>query len=167
MAAQMEHALIIVFDGAGARTFKLSPKGRLQLQSETTSGLHRRTSEMVSDKQGRSFASAGGGLRSPYEPKHDPHKMEKHNFVHRMVKQLDDSYDRNEFKHLVLVAPERSLGEFRTLAPDKLMKAVWREVPKELTHLSDHELGRRLMPCSSRSRVPLPRVRGNRDSKIS
>jgi len=146
MAAQMEHALIIVFDGAGARTFKLSPKGRLQLQSETTSGLHRRTSEMVSDKQGRSFASAGGGLRSPYEPKHDPHRMEKHNFVHRMVKQLDDSYDRNEFKHLVLVAPERSLGEFRTLAPDKLMKAVWREVPKELTHLSDHELERRLMP---------------------
>jgi protein required for attachment to host cells len=146
MAAHMEHALIIVFDGSGARTFKLSPKGRLQLLSQIASGLHRRTSEVMSDKQGRTFASAGGGSRSPYEPKHDPHKMEKHNFVYRMVKQLDDSYDRNEFKRLVLVAPERSLGEFRTLAPDKLLRAVWREVPKELTHLSDHELERRLMP---------------------
>ena len=146
MAAQMEHALIIVFDGSGARTFKLSPKRRLQLLSETSSGLHRRTSEQVSDRPGRTFASAGGGSRSPYEPKHDPHKMEKHNFVHRMVKQLDDAYDRNEFKHLVLVAPERSLGEFRALAPDKLIRALWHEVPKELTHLSDHELERRLMP---------------------
>ena len=146
MAAQMEHALIIVFDGAGARYFKLSPKGRLQLLKEVASVLHRKTSETVSDRQGRGFASAGGGIRSPYEPKHDPHKMEKHNFVHRMVKELDDSYDRNEFKHLVLVAPERSLGEFRTLAPDKLRKAVSHEVPKELTHLSEHELERRLKP---------------------
>jgi protein required for attachment to host cells len=146
MATETKDALIIVFDGSGARYFKLSPKGRLQLLSELSSGLHRRTSEVVSDKQGRTFASAGGCARSPYEPKHDPHKMEKHNFVHRMVKQLDDSYDRNEFKHLVLVAPERSLGEFRTLAPDKLRRAVWREVPKELTHLSEHELERRLMP---------------------
>ena len=81
---------------------------------------------MVSDRQGRTFASAGGGIRSPYEPKHDPHKMEKHNFVHRLVEELDDSYDRNEFKHLIVVAPERSLGEFRALAPDKIRRVTAR-----------------------------------------
>ena len=146
MAAESDEVLVIVFDGGGARYFKRSPNGHLQFLSETSSGLHRRTSEQVSDRQGRTFASAGGGIRSPYEPKHDPHKMEKHNFVHRLVKQLDDSYDRNEFKHLVLVAPERTLGEFRTIAPDKLRRAVWREVPKELTHFSAHELEKRLKP---------------------
>jgi hypothetical protein len=86
MAVDMKDVLIVVFDGAGARYFKLSAKGRLGLLKEVESGLHRKTSETVSDKQGRSFASAGGGIRSPYEPKHDPHKMEKHNFVHRIIK---------------------------------------------------------------------------------
>jgi protein required for attachment to host cells len=146
MAAETEEILVIVFDGAGARFFKRSPNGRLELLKEVASGLHRSTSETVSDRQGRTFASAGGGIRSPYEPKHDPHKMEKHNFVHRLVKELDDSYDRQEFKHLALVAPQRSLGEFRSIAPDKLLRAVWREVPKELTQLSAHELENRLKP---------------------
>jgi len=141
-----EEILVLVFDGKGARYFKRSPNGRLELLHQIESGLHRRTSEAVSDRQGRTFASTGGGIRSPYEPKHDPHKMEKHNFVHHLVKQLDDSFDRNEFKHLVLVAPERSLGEFRAIAADKLRRAVWREVPKELTHLSAHELEGRLNP---------------------
>ena len=146
MAVDMDDVLIVVFDGAGARYFKRSAKGRLALLNEVDSGLHRRTSETVSDRQGRAFASAGGGIRSPYEPKHDPHKMEKHNFVHRIVQELDDSYDRNEFKHLVIVAPQRSIGEFRAIAPDKLRQAVWREVPKELTQLSAHELESRLKP---------------------
>lgn len=144
MAAETEEVLVIVFDGSGARFLRRWPNGRLELLNEVASGLHRRTSEAVSDRQGRTFASAGGGIRSPYEPKHDPHKMEKHNFVHRLVKQLDDSYDRGEFKHLVVVAPQRSIGEFRTLAPDKLRRVVWREVPKDLSHLTVHELETRL-----------------------
>lgn len=146
MAAETEEVLVIVFDGSGARYFQRSPNGRLQFLHEVASGLHRKTSEQVSDRPGRTFASAGGGIRSSYEPKHDPHKMEKRNFVHRLVKELDDSYDRNEFKHLVLVAPERSLGEFRTIAAEKLRRAVWREVPKELTQFSAHELETRLKP---------------------
>src|SRR5262245_41609730 len=146
MAAETEEILVLVFDGRGARYFKRSPNGRLELLNQIESGLHRKTSEAVSDRQGRTFASAGGGIRSPYEPKHDPHKMEKHNFVHRLVAELDDSYDRNEFKNLIVVAPERSLGEFRSIASDKLLRAVAHEVPKELTQLSAHELEIRLKP---------------------
>ena len=146
MAAQTEEVLVLVFDGGGARYLKRWPNGRLELLSEFDSGLPRKTSEMVADRQGRSFASAGGGIRSPYEQKHDPHKMEKHNFVHRLIEELDDAYDRHAFKHLVVVAPERSLGEFRSQAPDKLRRAVWREVPKEFTQLSAHDLEARLKP---------------------
>jgi protein required for attachment to host cells len=146
MAADLEHILVLVFDGAGGRYFKRSPDGRLQLLNEIRSGLHRKTSDAVSDRPGRTFASTGIGVRHAYEAKHDKHKMEKHNFVHAIVKALDDSYDRGEFKQLALVAPERSLGEFHALAPDKLLKAVVREVPKELTQLSVHELESRLKP---------------------
>jgi protein required for attachment to host cells len=144
MSAETEESLVVVFDGAGARFFRRAPNGRLTLINEVESGLHRKTSDIVSDRQGRTFASAGGGIRSPYEPQHDPRKMERHNFVHRLVEELDDSYDRNQFKYLIVVAPERSLGEFRSLAPEKLRRAVWREVPKGFTNLTVHELEARL-----------------------
>ena len=143
MATETPETLVVVFDGAKARFLRRDKKGRLTLENEIESGLARKTSEIVSDRQGRTFASAGGGVRSAYEPKHDPHKMEKHNFVHGLVKTLDDSYDRNEFKQLIVVAPERSLGEFRALAPDKLRRVAV-EVPKELTQLSVHDLQARL-----------------------
>ncbi len=143
MARENSEALVVVFDGARARFLRRDTKGRLTLENEIESGLARKTSEIVSDKQGRTFASAGGGVRSTYEPKHDPHKMEKHNFVHGLVKGLDDSYDRNEFRQLIVVAPERSLGEFRALAPDKILR-VTVEVPKDLTQLKVHELRERL-----------------------
>jgi protein required for attachment to host cells len=144
MAAETEDVLVVVFDGKGARFLRRWPNGRLELLNVMQSELQRRTSDAVSDRQGRTFASAGGGIRSPYEPEHDPHKMEKHDLVHRIVKQLDDAFDRNEYKHLVVVAPERTIGEFRSLAPDKIRRIVWREVPKELTQLSVHELESRL-----------------------
>jgi protein required for attachment to host cells len=154
MAAETEEVLIIVFDGSGARFLRRWPNGRLELLNEVASGLHRRTSEAVSDRQGRTFASAGGGIRSPYEPKHDQHKMEKHNFVHRLVKELDDSYDQGKFKHLVVVAPQRSIGEFRTLASDKLRRVVWREVPKDLSNLTVHELEIRLKEALGPTALP-------------
>jgi protein required for attachment to host cells len=144
MNAESEEVLVIVFDGSGARFLRRWPNGRLELLNEVASGLHRKTSEAVSDRQGRTFASAGGGQRSNYEPKHDPHKMEKHNFVHRLVKELDDAYDQGKFKYLVVVAPQRSIGEFRSLASDKLRQVVWREVPKDLSNLTVHELEPRL-----------------------
>lgn len=142
--AETPDTLVLVFDGARARFLKRDGKGRLTLVNEIESGLARKTSEIVSDRQGRTFGSAAGGVRSTYEPKHDPHKMEKHNFVHGLVKALDDSYDRNEFKQLIVVAPERSLGEFRALAADKLLRSIVSEVPKELIQVPIHELQDRL-----------------------
>ena len=143
MAIETPETLVLVFDGAKARFLRRDKKGRLTLENEIESGLARKTSDIVSDRQGRTFASAGGGVRSTYEPKHDPHKMEKHNFVHGLVKTLDDSYDRNEFRALIVVAPERSLGEFRALAADKILR-VTAEVPKDLTQLKVHEHQERL-----------------------
>src|SRR5262245_3126681 len=146
MTSDAVETMVVVFDGGRARFFAREPKGRLIFLDEIDSGLHKRTQDAVSDKDGRSFASTHSGVRHAYEPKHDKHKMEKHNFVHRLVRLLDDSYDRGEIKRLALVAPERSLGEFRSLASTKLTKLVWREVPKEFTQYPLHELQTRLAP---------------------
>jgi len=151
--AGIPDTLIIVFDGAKARFFKLGANASLTASAETESGLHRFTREIVSDKEGRTFSSVGG-VRHAYEPRHDPHKQEKHDFVHRLVQTLDDAYDQGAYQRLVVVAPERSLGEFRALASARLKKLIALEVAKELTQFSDHKLEERLRPSLARLSEP-------------
>ena len=64
----------------------------------------------------------------------------------RLAKTLDTAYDQGAFRSLIVVAPERSLGEFRKLASSRLTKLVASEVPKELTQYKDHEILERLKP---------------------
>jgi len=144
MTSEARETMVAVFDGGGARFFTREPNGQLVFLTEIKSGLHKHTQDAVSDKDGRSFASTHSGVRHAYEPKHEKHKWEKHDFVQRLVKMLDDAYDRGEAKQFAVVAPERSLGEFRALASTKLLKLIWREVPKDFTQYSTHELQIRL-----------------------
>jgi len=139
--ADMRDLLIVVFDGRMARFFKGDASARLKPVSEMHSELHRFAHETGSDKGGRRFSFSG---RHAIEPKHDLHKEEKHDFVLKLAKTLDTAYDQGAFKRLIVVAPERSLGEFRSLASSRLMKLVVRQVPHELTQYSDHEIMERL-----------------------
>ena len=143
--ADFPDTLVAVFDGAKARFFKVAANGELRASAEMQSGLHHFNRDTVSDKEGRTFSSVGS-VRHAYEPKHDPHKQEKHDFVHRLVKILDDAYDQGAYRQLIVVAPGRSVGEFRTLASDRLKKLVVQEIAKEFTQYSDHELEQRLRP---------------------
>ena len=141
--ADMLDLLILVFDGEKARFFKGDAKEGLRPSADMQSELHRFSREVGTDKGGRRFSATG---RQAMEPKHDLHKEEKHDFVLKLVKTLDTAYDQGAFKSLMVVAPERSLGEFRKLVSDRLRKLVVSEVPKELTQYSDHELMERLRP---------------------
>ena len=141
--ADMLDLLVVVFDGAIARFFKGDAGSGLRPAAEMHSGLHPFSRDVGSDRTGRRFSAAG---RHAIQPKHDLHEQEKHDFVLRLVKTLDTAYDQGAFKGLMLVAPERSLGEFRKLASARLMRLVRREVPKELTQYSGHELFERLRP---------------------
>lgn len=141
--ADMLDLLIVVFDGRMARFFKGDASAGLKPVSEMHSELHRFARETGSDKGGRRFSATG---RHAVEPKHDLHKEEKHDFVLKLAKTLDTAYDQGAFKRLIVVAPERSLGEFRTVATARLMKLVVAQLPKELTQYSDHEIMERLRP---------------------
>ena len=139
--ADMLDLLIVVFDGRVARFFKGDASAGLKPVSEMHSELHRFARDSGSDKGGRRFSPTS---RHAIEPKHDLHKEEKHDFVVKLVKTLTTAYDQGAFKRLIVVAPERSLGEFRKVASERLMKLVVAQVPNELTRCSDHELTERL-----------------------
>jgi protein required for attachment to host cells len=141
-----DHALVAVFDSSHVRFFEYKPAhGRLDnILADVSSGLHHDRRDIESDRLGRGISS--GGQHHAFESHSDPRKMEKHDFVHAIARAIEAALDRHKFNALVVVAPERSVGEFRTVASDKVKKTIWREVPKEFSNLSDSELSTHLIP---------------------
>ncbi|HEX2589921.1 MAG TPA: host attachment protein, partial [Rhizomicrobium sp.] len=73
-------------------------------------------------------------------------KLEKHDFVKAIASAIEVALDQHAFGKLVVVAPSRSVGEFRSVASEKVLRTVWREVPKEMANLSDPQLQEQLVP---------------------
>jgi protein required for attachment to host cells len=134
--------LVVVFDGAVARFFRPHHDGHLEeTLDEANKRLHRGHGDF---KTGEPVAHVGGAAHN-HESKRDPKKLEKHDFVAALVKELDQSFDRNEFRTLIVIAQDRTLGEFRKLAPEKLKRVILHEIPKDLTNLPVRELQQHLI----------------------
>lgn len=143
-----DRTLVAVFDSDLARFFEYRPAhGKLvpTLQN-MKSALDHHGRDIETDKPGRGFASSGGGVRHSLESRHDPRKLEKHDFVLAVAKAVGDALEKHTFGRLAIVAPHRSVGEFRSVASDNVKKALWREIGKEFAKLSDSELEQQLLP---------------------
>ena len=88
--------------------------------------------DVTSDRPGRSFGSAGGGVRHAIEPHHDYHKQEKHKFAAAMAHAINQACLAGDYDRLVLVVPPRTLGELRSLLSDRV-QAHMSVIPKDLT----------------------------------
>src|ERR1700760_2373662 len=132
MSIDSERTLVAVFDSGHVEFLEYkAAHGKLEpILGDVTSGLHHDNRDIVSDRPGR--GASGGGQHHAYESEHDPKKMEKHDFVRKIAQALDAVLDQHQFGRLVVVAPSRSIGEFRSVASEKVLKTVWREVPKEM-----------------------------------
>ena len=97
-----------------------SPEERLQSHIEK------------SDQPGRSLGSSGDGVRHALESHSDYRKLEKHKFTTAVALALAHAANNNEFDRLILVAPSRSIGEFRKCLPDDV-QARTDFVRKDLT----------------------------------
>ena len=140
---------VAVVDGKRARCFRLGGSGQLEPVPQGTfdsATLGRRTSELVSDRAGRSFASSRSGTRHAMEPPRDPRKLEKHRFAARFTAFLDAALADDQFDRCVLVAPPRSLGELRGLMSASLKERIWKEVAKDLAGLPAEALATMLTP---------------------
>jgi len=142
-----DRTLVAVFDAAHVRFFEYKQAhGRLEnILADVSSGLHHDRRDIESDRPGRGFSSAGGQQHA-YESEHDPRKLEKHDFVVAIAHAVEAALDQHKFNRLVVVAPSRAVGEFRSVASDKVKNVVWREVAKEFANLSDSELHDHLVP---------------------
>jgi protein required for attachment to host cells len=141
-----EKTLVAVFDAAHVRFFEYKQShGKLEnILADVSSGLHHARRDIGSDRPGRTISS--GGQHHAYESEHDPRKLEKHDFVRAIAQAIEAALVQHAFGRLVVVAPSRAVGEFRTVAGDKVRKIIWREVAKEFANLSDSELHDHLVP---------------------
>lgn len=144
---------IVVADGARARFFSPAEDGKTLVPARTADLVspesRRHTRDLVSDKPGRSFSSARGGMRHSFEAPHDHHKLEKHKFSAVLAELLDGACERKEFDQLILVAPHRSLGELRGLLSDRVRRCIRQEIAKDLTGATPSMLWRHLRPAVS------------------
>ena len=136
---------ILVADGARARILKNDGpgKGIQQAVDAEFQTEHPRTSEMGTDRPGRTHESANSA-RHALEPTVDWHRFEKEKFAKEMAKILDQAGSTGAYDRLILVAPPKTLGDLRGALGDATRKKVSGEIDKDLTHVSVGEMPGRL-----------------------
>jgi protein required for attachment to host cells len=136
---------ILIADGARARIFVNNGpgKGVAALEGAEFSADHRPDREIMSDKPGRTFESAGT-MRHAIEPRQDPHRELKRSFAERLAGMLDQKLATKEFDRVVLVAPPVTLGDLRSALSAPVRAAVYAELDKDLTKTPAAELPKHL-----------------------
>lgn len=135
---------ILIADGATARIFLNDGPGRgltPAVDDDFSTDLPP-TREVMADRPGTS--ASGAGPRHGYAPRVDWHQFEKRRFAASMAGVLNAAAHRRAFDRLVLVAPPEPLGALRAHLDPAVRRRVAKEIGKDLTNLTEHELPKRL-----------------------
>lgn len=134
---------VVVANSTVARIFKAETVNRLkELETLIHPESRQLTSELVSDKQGRTFESTHSGTRSAMEPKHNPQAIEFDIFAKHLSEHLDSACENGLYKKLYLAANPAFLGLLRQHLNAKTMKAIASQIDKDITQLGPNEISK-------------------------
>ncbi|MEZ5668261.1 MAG: host attachment protein [Alphaproteobacteria bacterium] len=133
--ADGQHARIVANDGPG--------KGLYQVPGGAMEGDARRGRDIVADRPGRSFDSAGQH-RHGMEPSSDPRQLVEDAFLHGLLDRLSAAEAEGAFDRLVLVAEPKALGTLRKHMPQALSGRLSGDLAKDLTKTPLDQLGSHL-----------------------
>lgn len=137
---------IVVMDSSRACFWKLTydadnHRGLEEAAEPFHSTVHPHSGDVLADSGGRyNRGGMGTGQHNMFERHSDPHKLEKHGFVRDVVEHLKKAHEAGAFARLAIVAPARTIGEFRDSLNTGLQKALWREIGKDLVKLDREAL---------------------------
>jgi len=100
------------------------------------------TSELGTDKPGRSHSSVGHG-RSAVEQT-DFHTQQEEEFLRSIMAKLDAAAKAGKMKAIILVAPPRALGVLRQHYTHALKQAIREEVQKDYVKIPVFEIEKHL-----------------------
>ncbi|MGP1357271.1 host attachment protein [Roseicyclus sp.] len=96
--------------------------------------------DIMADKPGRSFASAGGGRRSAMEPGGDVILRDMQDFAQDTGLFLERHRRAGDFERLAVMAEARMLGVLREELPQSVLTTVFLELPMNLVPLPERDL---------------------------
>lgn|SRR5690606_1651763 len=132
---------VLIADGAAAKVFRNTGPGKgleaireLQFEEEPLQAR-----DIMSDRQGRSFSSAGAG-RSAMDHPSDPVQLREERFVKSVTEVLDKKCLEGAFDRLIIAAAPTALGDIRGALTDRLKQSLLAELPKDLTNVPTPQL---------------------------
>ena len=131
---------VLVADGASARVFDFHAGQRSlhRVHAMDSEEARMKTSEIMSDNEGRR-SDTGPNQRSTVGPA-DAQRHAKGEFSQDVAAWLDKAAAEHRYEKLVLVAAPQMLGDLRKALSKPAAEKVMKEVAKDLTQFSDHEL---------------------------
>lgn len=145
---KMPTTWVLVADGGRARVLASRGPGKgFDVVIERSADLQR-TSELGTERPGRSFESATTAHHAYEAP--DYHRAQEQAFLQAMARELDAERKGRRFDKLVVVAPPVALGMLRKALGRALREIVGAEIDKDLTKVGLHELPahlRDVVPC--------------------
>jgi protein required for attachment to host cells len=132
---------VVIADGEHARVvIPTAPHGQFAtMLSFDSITAHLPSHDLDSERPGR-VNERGSTTRHAIEPRQDPHKAAKHEFVAEMAKQVNAHAEAGDFDQLVLVAPAHALHDLRERLNASATNKICGSLGKDLTKTPDHDL---------------------------
>jgi protein required for attachment to host cells len=140
----MSNTWVIVADGTRARFFNRHPNRQLEEFEVLLSPENRlHEGDLISDRQGRSFDSAGEG-RHHMGSRSSAKDHEQDVFAKRVASRVEEGRIAGAIDKLILVAAPRFLGRIRASLSGPSTGLVAHTIDKELTQLPADKLAEHL-----------------------
>lgn len=132
---------ILIADGARARVLENTGpgKGLQEVPGLEFADEHLRSGDIMADRPGRAYASAGHG-RSGMEQPTDPVDKREADFVAGLADMLDKKLRDGAFERLVIAAAPQALGNLRKALSPQVQKTVISELAKDLTRIPNPDV---------------------------
>lgn len=133
---------IVIADGDQAKVFEHEGpgKGLRAVKDMLFEQEHLKARDIMADKPGRSFSSAGPGSRSSLEYSSDPVEVRERKFVEKLADALNTKQAEGKFDRLVIAAAPTALGDLRPALSDNVRETILAEMPKDLTNVPTPKL---------------------------
>lgn len=137
---------IVLADGDQAKIFEHDGpgKGLHAVKDQSLEQEHLRAQDIMADKPGRAFRSAGPGSRSAVDYRSDPVAVRERRFVEKLADVLDRKHRDGAFDRLVIAAAPTALGDLRPALSEGVRSAILAELPKDLTNVPIPKLAEHL-----------------------
>jgi protein required for attachment to host cells len=147
----MSHTWVLITDAARARLFQIDGRDGMA-EVACLSNPERRTvthDRDLNDRLPRTIES-GSAHRSAIEPHTTLREKSERQFARAVAERLEHDAERQQYEHLILVAPPRFLGVLREHLPEALHRRVVGEIRHDLVSASTQELKERLQEAFPR-----------------